>query len=107
MSRRNVDHFVTREADDGTFAVIWEVKSYGSTGPDPGRLESEEPVIEGVSREYAAMLQRELTKDNFAGVHDGVNIFTTAHTLSRQIDTLTYSTNAENFAEKPSLALVY
>lgn len=97
MSRRNVDIFVTREISDGKFAVIWQVKSFGSIGPDPGRVEHESTVVEDVSREYADMVERELTKDNFAGVHEGVNIFNVADTLTRRIDT--FAGDNPHFAE--------
>ena len=53
------------EKDEDRFKVIAQCKRYGSMGPDPGREVWRETIVENVSREYADMLQRELTKSQF------------------------------------------
>ena len=106
MSRQEVTHFVTREVD-GAFAVIAQVKSYGSMGPDPGLIEHESTVVEGVSREYADMLGRELTKKDFDERWPGdCNIFVVHTAIERRIDMWT-GPNAANWADNPKHELVY
>ena len=97
--KRQHTSFKTEERDDG-WAVIEQLKEYGSLGPDPGREVAREDVVTGVSREYASMLERELTKEQFAMGYDlgRENIFTAARTVQRWIDTVTYDTNAEHIA---------
>jgi len=105
MTRREVTHYKTREVD-GAFAVIAQCKSYGSLGPDIGRVEHESTVVGGVSSEYAEMLARELTKADFADARGRRNIFDNAAAVSRTIDMWT-GPNAEAFGECIKLKVVY
>lgn len=58
-----VTHYkvVVGEAD-GEYSVDAVTKEYRSTGPDIGRVVDRETLLANVSREYAEMLARELTK---------------------------------------------
>lgn len=95
------------EARDGAFAVDAVTKSYGSLGPDPGREVSREARVEGVSREYAEMLARELTKADFDAKWPGdCNIFVVHTAVERSIDMWT-GPNASEWAERLSHPIVY
>ena len=89
------------EKDEDRFKVIAQCKRYGSMGPDPGREVWRETIVENVSREYADMLQRELTKSQFEDNDGRENIFTAARTLRRWIDTVCYDSNADQIALLP------
>lgn len=105
-NRRNVTHYKAEESGDA-FAVLVQVKSYGSTGPDPGRMVSEDTYIDGVSREYAEMLARELTKHKMTvSWPEDRNIFDIVSTVSRNVDMWTGS-NSENWGEKVAHPIVY
>lgn len=106
MSRRTyVTHYDVREID-GSFAVIAQCKSYGSMGPDPGRVEHESTAVEGVSREYAEMLARELTKADFVEKWPGdSNIFTAVESVKRTIGMWT-GANSE-WAERTDNPVTY
>ena len=110
MTDRYVTHYCVEERD-GAFAVDAVTKKYGSLGPDPGRETHRVAHVEGVDREYAEMLARELTKmahDVSARVygHVGDNIFDIRHAVSRTIDMWT-GPNADEWADNPRLAIVY
>jgi len=102
-----VTHYKVRNTGAGTFAVIAETKSYGSTGPDPGRTIAERVVVDGVSREYGEMLSRELTKSDFVAKWPGdLNIFAIVPSVSRTVDMWT-GPNSDEWADNPNVRLVY
>ena len=104
--RTTVTHYNARKSGDA-FAVVAETKSYGSLGPDPGRLEASEVRVDGVSREYAEMLARELTKASFDAKWPGDrNIFVIHTAIERNIDMWT-GPNASEWADNPAQRLVY
>ena len=101
-----VTHYVVEKRDD-SHAVDAVTKSYGSIGPDPGTEVDRENCVEGVSREYAEMLARELTKRDFESAHArDLNIFAIAPAVARVVDMWT-GPNAAEWADNPRHRLVY
>ena len=101
-----VTHYKVEDRD-GAFAVDAVTKKYGSLGPDPGREIHREPCVEGVSREYAEMLARELTSEGHkrAWPRD-LNIFSAAESVKRTIS-MWVGPNAEEWAERVNHPIVY
>lgn len=90
MSRTETTFFKPRCVDalTGHWQCIRETRSFGSIGPDPGRVVETTVLVDDVSREYASMLAREFTKaDQYHAWSDRDDgIFDIVPAVSRLVD---------------------
>lgn len=88
------------------FDVVDELKTFGSMGPDPGTVIERFVRVAGVSREYADMLEREITRDRFDdNWPSDRNIFRAVDAVTRRIQML--AEDNPHFAECISTRAVY